>query len=338
MSATLDYSKPRRLQRSDLAVPATSDKYFKKAAASDADAIFIELEDAVAPAEKTRARVLAVAAINDNNWGTKVVSARVNGLDTEWGYRDIVELAEQCPRLDMVLVPKVGSAAEIQFVDILLSGIERATRRTRQIGIQALIESAAGMVNAPAIACASPRLEALVFGVGDYMIDMQTSDVRMGGFNPDYPVLDDGSIDRGKSPYYADQWHYAQSRLVTICRANNVRPIDGPYTDFSDAEGFMAAARRAKAMGFEGKWAIHPSQIDLANRVFAPGPQQLVWAEKVVCAMEKAISEGRGATKIDNELFDIAHLKLARQLLQRAEFIRVTKDRSFEVVARSNQL
>jgi malyl-CoA/(S)-citramalyl-CoA lyase len=327
MSACQTQTKPQRLQRSELAVPATSEKYFAKAAACAADQVFIELEDAVAPNEKVRARGLAIRAINDIDWGNKTVAVRVNGLDTEWGYRDIVDVAEQCPRLDLVLLPKASSAADIQCVDLILSGIERATRRTKRIGIEALIESAAGIVNAPEIAAASPRMEALIFGVWDYMIDLQADDLRMNSVGQPAGSAGTPSSTFADEQWRADQWNYAQSRIVTVCRANGLRPIDGPYTNFGNPEGYLVAARRARALGFEGKWAIHPSQVDLANEVFAPNDAQVKWAENVVSAMDAAIAEGKGAVKVNNELFDLAHLKLAKRYLERAALARSSSAR-----------
>lgn len=318
MAGSNSQDKPLRLQRSELAVPATSEKYFEKAAASAADQIFIELEDAVAPGQKVRARSLAVEAINHVDWGGKTVAVRVNGLDTEWGYRDIVDVAEQCPRLDLVLLPKASAAADIQCVDTILGGIERATRRSKRVGIEALIESASGIVNAPEIAAASDRMEALIFGVWDYMIDLQADDLRMSSVGQPAGTAGAASNTFADEPWRADQWHYAQSRIVTVCRAYGLRPVDGPYTNFGNPEGFLVAARRARALGFEGKWAIHPSQVELANEVFSPNDAQVQWAEKVVSAMDAAIAEGKGAVQVDSELFDLAHLKLAKRCLERA--------------------
>jgi malyl-CoA/(S)-citramalyl-CoA lyase len=313
---------PRRIQRSELAVPATSESFFLKAAGCEADAIFLDLEDAVAPDEKEGARKAAIHALNEIDWGTKIVSVRVNGLDTRWGYRDILEVAEQCPRLDMILLPKAGSAADIQFVDTLLGAVERAQERQRRIGIQALIESAKGMVNVTEIAGASTRMEALVFGVGDYMIDMQTSDLRMGSLNPDYPILTREY--KGEDHYFGDQWHYALSRVATTCRAFGLRPIDGPFTNFKDPDNYSKAARRARALGFEGKWAIHPSQIALAIETFSPTEEQVQWARRAAEAMKIAFAEGKGAINYNGELFDVAHTKLAANILARATLIEET--------------
>jgi malyl-CoA/(S)-citramalyl-CoA lyase len=318
-----------RLHRSELAVPATSERYFEKAARSEADVVFIDLEDAVAPSRKTRARKLVVSALNDVDWGNKVMSVRVNGLDTEWGYRDIVEVAESCPRLDMVLLPKAGGARDIHFVDTLLAGIERATGRSDAIGLEALVETALGLANVEEIARSSARLEALVFGVGDFIISMQAPDRVVGAINPEYAVLTNPDEQGVRQKFYNDQWHYAMARIATACRAYGLRPVDGPYTNFRDAEGFKASAARARALGFDGKWAIHPDQIGIANEVFTPEAQLVAWAEKVSSAISNAASEGRGAISIDGELIDLAHLKMTHNILARSRAIAAhTLDRS----------
>lgn len=309
----------KRLQRSELAVPATSDQFFEKAAASDVDVIFFDLEDAIAPQRKVEARAATIRALNEIDWGSKTMAVRVNGLDTPWGYRDIVEVAEHCSRLDLILLPKAGGARDIEFVETLLCGIERAHPRPEPIGIEALIETALGMTNIESIARASGRLEALIFGVGDYIIDMQTSDLVVGAFNPAYAVLTNPDSAGHRSRFFGDQWHYALSRVASICRAYGIRPIDGPYTNFRDLEGFRASARRAQALGFEGKWAIHPSQVGIANEEFSPSSELVVWAERVTAAMAQANGEGRGAISMDGELIDMAHVKLATNIRERAE-------------------
>lgn len=310
-----------RLHRSELAVPATSERFFEKAARGEADVVFIDLEDAVAPSQKVRARKLAVSALNEVDWGAKTMAVRVNGLDTEWGYKDIMEVAELCPRLDLVLLPKAGGARDIEFVETLLAGIERATGRTDPIGIEALVETALGLANVEEIARSSGRLEALIFGVGDFIISMQAPDRVVGAINPDYAVLTDADAGGRRQRFYNDQWHHAMARIATACRAYGLRPVDGPYTSFRDAEGFRASAARARALGFDGKWAIHPDQIGPANEAFTPSAASVAWAEKVSVAMAKAASEGRGAISIDGELIDLAHLKMADNILERARAI-----------------
>lgn len=312
----------QRLHRSELAVPATSERFFEKAVRGDADVIFIDLEDAVAPSHKVPARKLAIAALNDLDWGNKTMVVRVNGLDTEWGYKDIVEVAEACPRLDLVLLPKAGGARDIEFVDTLLSGVERAIGRSNPIGIEALVETALGLANVEQIAAASTRLEALVFGVGDFIISMQAPDRMVGAINTDYAVLTDPDEHGQRHRFYNDQWHHALARIAAACRAHGLRPIDGPYTNYKDAGGFRASAARARSLGYEGKWAIHPDQIALANEVFSPALELVAWAQKVSDAMTAASARGQGAISIDGELVDLAHLKMTHNILERDRAIK----------------
>lgn len=310
--------KPR-LQRSELAVPATSERFFEKAAKGAADAIFLDLEDAVTPGMKDKARDAAVAALNDIDWGDKLMAVRVNSLDTPWAYRDIVAVAERCPRLDMILLPKVGIAADVYVVEQLLNGIEATIGRKNPIGIEVLIETAAGLSNVEEIALASDRLEAMIFGVGDFTISVKARDPVTGGANPRYRVLSapDGNGERTQS--WNDPWHYALARLVTTCRAYGLRPIDGPFGDIRDPDGYRSSAERSSALGFEGKWAIHPSQIEPANEIFGPDPQELAWATRIKAEM--AASGGDGAITVDGKLVDMAHLKAAELVLERQALI-----------------
>ena len=318
MSFTVTKPRRSRLHRSELAVPATSEQFFEKAAASDADIIFLDLEDAVAPHLKTTAREMAVHALRNVNWRDKTMAVRVNGLDTEWALRDIIELVSNCPRLDLILLPKAGTPFDVQFVDALVTGLEREQRRERQVGIEILIESALGLANVEAIAAASERLEAIIFGVGDYSIDVQSFDMVFGTPNPHYAILTDSDGQGRRERHWNDQWHFALARIANACRAHGLRPIDGPFTNYGDAEGYRAAAGRAAALGFEGKWAIHPSQVALANEIFTPSPTQIAWAETVSRAIEQAGQNGKGAIGLDRTLVDFAHLKLANRILQRA--------------------
>jgi malyl-CoA/(S)-citramalyl-CoA lyase len=315
-------SRSNCLQRSELAVPATSPHFFEKAARGPADVVFLDLEDAVTPGEKGAGRAAAIRALNEIDWGRKHMLVRVNGLDTPWGYRDIVEVAESCPRLDAILLPKAGGRKDIEFVETLLSGIEASTGREQPIRIEALIETALGMANVEAIAAASPRLESLVFGVGDFIASMRTPDLVMGGFNADYAVLTNPDEAGQRQRYYGDQWHFALARVATACRAYGLRPIDGPYTDFKDLEGYRASAMRARSLGFEGKWAIHPTQLAIANEIFAPSAEAVAWATRINDAMREGAAKGRGAVKIDGGMVDIAHLKLAENILAKVEAIR----------------
>jgi malyl-CoA/(S)-citramalyl-CoA lyase len=313
--------RPRRLQRSELAVPATSERFFAKAAASVTDALFLDLEDAVADDRKEAARRQAIDALNGLDWGRKTVSVRVNGLDTRWGQRDILEIASRCPRLDMILLPKVGSAFEVRFVDQLLTGIEREQGRSKRIGIEVLIETARGVAHAEEIAGSADRLEAMIFGVGDYSVDMQTFDTVFGSATSRYAVLTHADEHGVRHRHWNDHWHFALARVANACRAHGLRPIDGPYTDFGDAEGYRASAIRATALGFEGKWAIHPSQVAIANEVFSPSRAQIEWATGIVEALRSASEAGAGAFQQNRVLVDLAHGKLAGSIIERARAI-----------------
>jgi malyl-CoA/(S)-citramalyl-CoA lyase len=314
---------PLAPQRSLLAVPATSPRFLDKAAQSAADAIFIDLEDAVIPALKVEARARAIHALNHLEWGRRIVSVRINALDTAWGCREILDLAESCPRLDRILIPKCDSAADVRTVEVLLRAAERASGRERPVQIEALIESAHGVAHAEAIAGASERLVALVFGGGDYQLDLGSFQPSVGAPSADYAVLTDADANGRRERHWNDLWHFAMARIANACRAYGLAPIDGPFTAIGDGDGLIAAARRAAALGFEGKMAIHPSQIAPINDVFSPSAQQLEWASEVLAAMAEAAAQGRGAVKDSRgEMIDLMHLKLAAKIRDRAERLR----------------
>jgi malyl-CoA/(S)-citramalyl-CoA lyase len=296
-----------RIQRSELAVPATSTQFFEKAARGPADSIFLDLEDAVAPLRREEARANAVAALDDIDWGRKIISVRVNGLGTEWGLSDILAVAK-CPRLDMVLIPKVETAEDVRFVHRILEALERETPRDKPLGIEILIETTKGLANVEAIAAASDRLEAIIFGVGDYSIELENFDTVFGAPNPDYQV-------GGASN---DMWHFALARIANACRAYGLRPIDGPFANYGDADAYRESAIRARSLGYEGKWAIHPSQVAIANEVYSPSEAHLSWASEIKRRMEAEAAAGSGALGIDGVLIDRAHVKLAEKILARA--------------------
>ncbi|MFC3226964.1 HpcH/HpaI aldolase/citrate lyase family protein [Marinibaculum pumilum] len=311
-----------RLNRCELAVPGSSPKFFEKAAKSEADIIFLDLEDAVAPDQKAQARANIVQALHDVDWGSKSMAVRINGLDTHYMYRDVVDVVEQAgDKLDLIMIPKAGTAADIYAVDMLLTQIETAKGFTKRIGLEAIIETALGMQNIEQIAAASPRLESLHFGVADYAASTRARTVNIGGPNPDYGVLSDPDGDGNRQFYWGDMWHYAINRMVIAARANGLRPIDGPFGDFSDPEGYKAQARRAAILGCEGKWAIHPSQIALANEVFAPSADEVAKARAILKAMEDAQAAGQGAVALDGKLIDNASIKQARVIVDQAEAI-----------------
>jgi len=246
---------------------------------------------------------------------------RVNGLDTPWALRDIVDIARQAPRLDLILLPKTSCGADVRFVDQLLTLVERETGRATRIGIEVLIETARGVANVEEIAQASDRLEAMIFGVGDYSIDMRTQDRVFGRPSARYAVLTDGDAVGQRRRHWNDQWHFAMARIATACRAWGLRPIDGPFTDYGDAEGYRACAERALALGFEGKWAIHPTQIALANEVFSPSCEELDWAARTGELLAQTARDGQGAIGAGGVLIDMAHEKLAANIVRRQALI-----------------
>ena len=302
-----DSVKGFRLQRSELAVPATSEPFFEKAARGPADSLFLDLEDAVAPNRRVEARANAVRALNEVDWEKKTVSVRVNGLTTPWAIADILAVA-RCPRLDMILLPKVETAGDVVFLDRLLTGLELEVPRTQPLGIEILIETTKGLANVEAIAAASPRLEGIIFGVGDYSIELENFDTIFGAPNPEYQV----------AGAQGDQWHFALARIANACRAYGLRPIDGPFTNFGDPEAYRASAIRARALGFEGKWAIHPSQVAIANEIFTPSAAQIAWARDIAAKMATAADEGKGAIGLEGVLIDRAHVLLSGKILRRA--------------------
>ena len=239
---------PARLNRSELAVPGSQPQLFEKAAKSAADVVFLDLEDAVAPDDKPQARKNVIAAVNDIDWGRKTLSVRINGLDTHYMYRDVVDVLEQAgERLDLIMIPKVGTAADVYALDMLATQIETAKGRKKRVGFELIIETALGMQNITAIAGASRRNESLHFGVADYSASTRARTTNIGGANPDYSVLTDKDDEGKRANHWGDMWHYAIARMVVAARANGLRPIDGPFGDFSDAEGYRAAAMRAAA-------------------------------------------------------------------------------------------
>lgn len=318
MSFTAVANVTPRLHRSELAVPGSNPTLFEKAAKSAADIIFLDLEDAVAPDDKETARKNIIAGLNDIDWGSKTLMLRINGLDTHYMYRDVVDVVESCPRLDMILIPKVGVAADVYAIDMLVTQIEAAKKRSKRIGFEVLIETALGMANVEAIAQSSPRLEAMSFGVADYAASTRARTTVIGGVHPEYGVLTDKDSAGKRDYFWADPWHGAQTRMMVACRAYGLRPIDGPFGDFNDPEGFKAAARRAAVLGYEGKWAIHPSQIALANEVFTPTVAEITKAQRIMEAMAQAAKDGKGAVSLDGRLIDAASIRMAEALLEKA--------------------
>ena len=311
---TIEQATPR-LHRSELAVPGSNPAMFEKAARSGADVIFLDVEDAVAPDDKEKARRNIIQGLNELDWGAKTLMVRINGLDTHYMYRDVIDIVEACPRLDMILIPKVGVAADVYAVDMMVTQIETAKKRTKRIGFEVLIETALGMANVESIAQSAKRLEAMSFGVADYAASTRARTTTIGGVHRDSGVLTDADLDGKRQYLWTDPWHAAQTRMLIACRAYGLRPIDGPFGDFGDPDGFRAAANRAAVLGFEGKWAIHPSQIALCNEVFTPSAAEVTKAKRIMDAMAQAAREGRGAVSLDGRLIDYASIRMAEALL-----------------------
>ena len=312
MSHTLYEASTQRVQRCELAVPGSNPGMFEKAMKSGVDFIFLDLEDAVAPDDKLQARKNIIEAINDLDWeGHGVtISVRINGLDTQYMVRDVVDLLEQCgDKLKTILIPKVGVYADVYMVDAMVSQLEMQQGLQHKIGIECLIETALGMANVEDIAkqgSIAGRLESMHFGVADYAASNRARTTNIGGLNPDYP---------------GDQWHAAISRMTVACRAYGLRPIDGPFGDFKDPDGYKLAARRAAALGCEGKWAIHPSQVELANEVFTPPTEEVDKAKRILEALKLAAAQGNGAAALDGRLIDAASEKMAQNVVSAAELI-----------------
>ena len=311
----MSFTQPKpgrtRLQRSTLAVPASNMSMMEKASNSDADVVFLDCEDAVVPADKPEARKKTIEALNNFGWREKgiTVCVRINSLDTHFMYRDVVDIVEQAGlNLDTILIPKVGTPADVYMVDAMLTQIEAAMGfGDHKIGIEALIETTLGMANVEAIAQSSPRLEALHFGVADFSASCRARTVNIGGLHPDYP---------------GDQWHASLQRMMVACRAYGLRPIDGPFGDFSAPDDYVAAAKRVAAMGFEGKWAIHPSQIALANEVMSPPQAEIDRAYRVLEVLAEASAKGQGAAQLDGKMIDIASERMAQNVVNVAEQIK----------------
>ncbi len=313
---------PIRLNRSQLAVPGNRPEFFEKAANSDADVIFLDIEDSVSPDEKAFARRNIIAAINDVDWGKKTLSVRINAPDTVYCYRDVIEVMEQAGnRLDLIMIPKVNHAADIYALDLFISQIEAAKHRKKRVGFEIIIETATAMQNIDAIASASMRNESLHYGPGDYAASIHAHIDAIGELNPDYAVLSNPDEHGKRVLYPGDMLHYVFARIVVAARANNLRPIDGAFANFNDPEGYQAAARRTLAMGCEGKWAIHPSQIALANQLMTPAPEEYQQALQVLEAMKQAEENGQGVAVLDGKMIDYASSRGAEMLIKKMQLI-----------------
>ncbi|PTE23104.1 CoA ester lyase [Cereibacter changlensis JA139] len=315
MSFRLQPTPVARPNRCQLFGPGSRPALFPKMAASAADVINLDLEDSVSPADKPQARANIIEAINTLDWNTKHLSVRINGLDTPFWYRDVVDLLEQAgDRLDQIMIPKVGCAADVYAVDALVTAIERAKGR-KPISFEVIIESAAGIAHVEEIAASSPRLQAMSLGAADFAASMGMQTTGIGGTQENYYMIREGV------KHWSDPWHWAQAAIVAACRTHGVLPVDGPFGDFSDDEGFRAQARRSATLGMVGKWAIHPKQVALANEVFTPSEAAVAEAREILAAMEAAKARGEGATVYNGRLVDIASIKQAEVVVRQSEMI-----------------
>lgn len=316
MSFRLQPAPPARANRCQLFGPGSRPAIFEKMAASAADVINLDLEDSVAPSDKDSARTNVIAAISDIEWGSKTLSVRINGLDSPFWYRDVVDLLELAgERLDQIMIPKVGCGADVYAVDALVSAIETAKGRGKKISFEVIIESAAGLSHVEEIAAASPRMAAMSLGAADFAASMGMQTTGIGGTQANYYMLHEGQ------KHWSDPWHWAQVAIVAACRTHGVLPVDGPFGDFSDAEGFRAQARRSAVLGMVGKWAIHPKQVAIANEVFTPSAEQVAEAREILAAMAEAKAKGEGATVYKGRLVDIASIKQAEVIVRQSELI-----------------
>ena len=321
MSFTVQPSPPARPNRCQLFGPGSRPALFEKMATSAADVVNLDLEDAVAPDDKIEARQNIIQAINDIDWGQKTVSVRINGLDTPYWVRDVVDVMEQTNgRLDLIMIPKAGNAKDVYAVDAMVSAIEAEKGRDKRVGLEVIIETAAGLAHVEEIAAASPRMEAMSLGPADYAAFMGMQTTAIGGTQETYYMQEDGT-EGERRKMFADPWHYPTVAIVAACRTHGVLPVDGPFGDFSDPEAFKAQALRSATLGMVGKWAIHPSQIALANEVFTPSDAAIGKAKRILEAMERAKKEGAGAVTLDGKLIDLASIRQAEVIVKQAELI-----------------
>ena len=305
MSERTMSDRPKRARRCQLSVPGSSEKMMAKATGLEVDHIFLDLEDAVAPAEKPSARSKIIEALNSLDFGNSVRCVRINDIETPWAYKDIIEVVTGAgENLDTIMIPKVKYAHEVKWVDILINQIEQDIGLKHRIGIELLIEEVEGIQNVDEIAVATPRLEAMVFGMGDYSAS-QGVDVKE-------------AMSSGESIYPGDIWHYQRQRVVIACRAAGIDAVDGPFGNFRDPESYEREATRAMVLGCVGKWAIHPAQVEVAQRVFSPTQEEVDRARKIVQAYDAAVARGEGAAQVDDAMIDAASVRLVQNTLDKA--------------------
>ena len=319
MSFNVQPAGPARPNRCQLFGPGSRPELFEKMAASAADVINLDLEDSVAPADKEEARRNIIKAVNEVDWGTKTLSVRINGLDTEFWHHDVTDLIELTgDRLDLIMIPKVGNAKDVYAVDAVATAAEMHVQKTKKVGFEVIIETAAGAQNVDEIAASSPRMQSMSFGVADYAASMGMNVTGIGGTQDDYYMLSNGD-ERAVS--MVDPWHYPITRMVAACRQHGLLPVDGPFGDFSDPDGYLAQAKRSATLGCVGKWAIHPKQVALANEVFTPPEAKVTQARRILLAMKEAEEAGQGAAVLDGKLIDLASSRQAQVIVKMAELI-----------------
>ncbi len=297
-------SRPKRARRCQLSVPGSSEKMLTKSAGLDLDHVFLDLEDAVAPSEKPAARGKIVEALNSLDWRPRTLCVRINDVETPWCHDDIIEVVTGAgEKLDTIMLTKAKSVADVMFVHLLLDQLEKKLKLTRRIGIECLIEEVEGLMNVDAIAACSDRLECLIFGMGDYSASQQ---MQLG------TVGETG-------PYPGDVWHYPRYRMTIACRANGIDPVDGPYANFRNPDGYRREAERANALGMIGKWAIHPSQVEIAQAVFSPSAEAVDKARKQKAAYDEALAKGLGAINVDGVMVDAASIRIVQHTIDRAD-------------------
>ena len=288
---------PRRARRVQLSTPGSSEKMIQKASESKADHVFLDLEDAVAPSQKRDARKKIIQGLKTLDWGKKTRCVRINDLTTEYAYEDIIEVVEGAgENLDTIMMTKVMTPADVLFADKLLHQMEKKLKLKRRIGLEALIEEVEGMQNVDAIAKCTPRLECLVFGMGDFSASMGVTNKNVGD----------------SAGYPGDVWHYARFRLIMACRAAGIDPVDGPFADFKNPDAFREECKRSMILGAVGKWAIHPSQIDIALDVYSPKADDIARARKLEKAYAEAEAQGLGAINVDGIMVDVASIRILR--------------------------
>ncbi|GCE27391.1 malyl-CoA lyase [Dictyobacter alpinus] len=296
-----------RLRRSELSTPGSNERMMAKAVASTADLVLLDLEDAVAPNEKVAARARVVKSLKSLDWGTKTRAVRINDLESEFAYQDVISIVEEAGAyLDILIVPKVKAARDVWWVDTLLTQIEQHKRLSRRIGIEVLIEEVEAMLNVEEIARASTRLEALIFGPGDYSASQGVDSKGIEGSHADYP---------------GDLWHYARNKIAIAARAAHIDAIDGAYANFKDSAGYQSECIRARTLGFVGKWAIHPDQLQIANQVFSPSAEEVAYARRLDAAYTAALDQGLGAIAFEGKMVDAAIVRSVRNIIIKADLI-----------------